>query len=117
MLAEEVLSALAKGLPGSTSGPERRAVAATAGAIRRRPMRAHAQRQRLRTTRAAARPSEEQEDEESHADSCFVLRAFSECLEETAMRSRLLSLDNLGVRRSPAVLLLPQPCRRSVCFF
>jgi len=73
MLAEEVLSALAKGLPGSTSGPERRAVAATAGAIRRRPMRAHAQRQRLRTTRAAARPSEEQEDEESHADSCFVI--------------------------------------------
>ena len=75
MLAEEVLSALAKGLPGSTSGPERRAVAATAGAIRRRPMRAHAQRQRLRTTRAAARPSEEQEDEESHADSCFVSRS------------------------------------------
>ena len=73
MLAEEVLSALAKGLPGSTSGPERRAVAATAGAIRRRPMRAHAQRQRLRTNRAAARPSEEQEDEESHADSCFVI--------------------------------------------
>ena len=69
MLAEEVLSALAKGLPGSTSGPERRAVAATAGAIRRRPMRAHAQRQRLRTTRAAARPSEEQGDEQRHADS------------------------------------------------
>jgi len=59
---------LATGLLDLVFGPGRRAVAATAGVLQRRPARAHAQRRRLRTTRAAARPSEEQEDEQRHAD-------------------------------------------------
>ena len=67
MLGEKMLSVLAKSLSDSTSGPGRHAVAATAGALQRRPVRAHAQRRRLRTTRAAARASEERENEERHA--------------------------------------------------
>jgi len=62
MLGEKMLSVLAKSLSDSTFGPGRRAVAATAGVLQRRPVRAHAQRRRLRTTRAAARPSEEQKE-------------------------------------------------------
>ena len=47
--------------PGPTT------VAAPIGWPQRRPVRAHAQRRRLRTTRAAARASEERENEERHA--------------------------------------------------
>ena len=65
------VSVLAKSLSDSAFGPGRRAVAATAGVLQRRPVRAHAQRRRLRTTRAAARPSEEQGDEQGHADSAI----------------------------------------------
>ena len=64
MLGEDARSALAKSLSGLTSGPGRRAVAATAGVLQGRLVRAHAQRRRLRTTRVAARPSEEQRDDE-----------------------------------------------------
>ena len=71
MLGEDARSALAKSLSDSTSGPGRRAVAATAGVPRRRLVRAHAQRRRLCTTRVAARPSEEQRDDERHADSAI----------------------------------------------
>ena len=71
MLGEDARLALAKSLSASTSGPGRRAVAATAGVLQRRLVRAHAQRRRLRTTRVAARPSEEQRDDERHADSAI----------------------------------------------
>ena len=47
--------------PGPTT------VAAPIGWPQRRPVRAHAQRRRLRTNRAAARASEERENEERHA--------------------------------------------------
>ena len=67
MLGEDARLALAKSLSASTSGPGRRAVAATAGVLQRRLVRAHAQRRRLRTTRAAAQASEERENEERHA--------------------------------------------------
>ena len=71
MLGEDARLALAKSLSASTSGPGRRAVAATAGVLQRRLVRAHAQRRRLRTTRAAAWPSEEHDSDERHADSAI----------------------------------------------
>ena len=58
---------LATGLSGSALGPGRRAVAAPAGGLQRRPARAYARRRRLRTTPSAARPNEERENEERHA--------------------------------------------------
>ena len=64
MLGEDARLALAKCLSDSTYGPGRRAVAATAGVLQRRLVRTHAQRRRLCTTRVAARPSEEQRDDE-----------------------------------------------------
>ena len=80
MLGEDARLALAKSLSASTSGPGRRAVAATAGVLQRRLVRAHAQRRRLCTTRVAARPSEEQRDDERHADSAIFLLFFFFCL-------------------------------------
>ena len=74
---------LATSLLGLMLRPGRHAVAAPAGGLRRRPARAHARRRRFRTTRAAARPGEEHEDDEQrHAvgalvGSCFFFRPFS----------------------------------------
>ena len=67
MLAVEKLWSLATGLLEFAVRPGRRAVAAPAGVLQRRPARAYARRRRLRTTHAAARPSEERENEERHA--------------------------------------------------
>ena len=67
MLAVEKLWSPATDLLEFAVRPGRRAVAAPAGALQRRPARAHARRRRFRTTRAAARPSEERENEERHA--------------------------------------------------
>ena len=64
MLGADARLALAKSLSDSTYGPGRRAVAATAGVLQRRLVRAHVQRRRLCTTRVAARPSEEQRDDD-----------------------------------------------------
>ena len=80
MLGEDARRCSAQSLSDSTSGPGRRAVAATAGVLQRRLVRAHAQRRRLCTTRVAARPSEEQRDDEGHADSAIRIFFFSRVL-------------------------------------